>query len=518
MHVVLLDRQQRIIAHTFSDEYQRADEDERAIPYQTGGERRPLDDMISLWLPPVGEAPEVVRWQRAFYVHTTPLRDTLSWTLIIAEPVAPLQNEAFHLLILGLLSSSILVAVALLLANRMGNHLTAPLAQLATITTNVPTRLLQQHSLIWPESSVTEVNALTKNFRAMVDSLHDHVHALQEINATLEQRVQERTRELSESNARLAREILEHTTTEEMLAERTTRLEVVRAVTSDITRELELTMLLGLITRRAVELVRGTSGTTYLWDETTQTLAPHAWHGLGDWVRGVRVRLGDGVTGMVAQRREGLLVNDTLAGHTGKPLGAILSEPLLYRERLLGVITISNEHTGRTFGPQERDLLVLFAAQAAIAIENARLYEALEKRFVRLRTLTRLNQLISSSLAMDEVLREIARAAATLMEAPLVSFWVADNTTQTLLVRAFSDPLMGQDFPLVTVPFGHSGVGWVAVHQCPLHVPDISTDERVGTHPWFQRHGFTSVLALPIVFEGTLLAVLLLIGSQPFRF
>jgi signal transduction histidine kinase/DNA-binding response OmpR family regulator/HAMP domain-containing protein len=518
MHVALLDQQQHVITHLFSDARESPGAYARVLPYHTEGERRPLGDMIALWLPPVGEAPEIVRWQQAFYVYTTLLGGPPSWTLMVAEPVGPHQNEAYHLLLLGLLSSAMLVAVALVLTNLLSRRLTAPLAQLATITANVPARLLQQHSLVWPESSVTEVNALTNNFRTMVDSLHDHVYALQEINATLEQRVQERTRELSESNVRLAREILERTTTEEMLAERTTRLEVVRAVTSDITRELELTMLLGLITRRAVELVCGTSGTTYLWDETTQTLVPHAWHGLGDWVRGIRVRLGEGVTGMVAQRREGLLVDDMLTDHAGGPLCAILSEPLLYRERLLGVITINNERTGRTFGPQERDLLVLFAAQAAIAIENARLYEALEKRFARLRTLTRLNQFISSSLAMDEVLREIARAAATLMEAPLVSFWVADNTTQTLMVRAFSDPLMSQDFPLVTVPFGHGGVGWVAVHRCPLNVPDMSTDERVVAHPWFQKHGFTSVLALPIVFENTLLAVLLLIGSQPFRF
>jgi len=48
---------------------------------------------------------------------------------------------------------------------------------------------------------------------------------------------------------------------------------------------------------------------------------------------------------------------------------------LLYRERLVGVIAISNEGTGQGFTAPDRDLLALFAAQAAIAIENARLYE-----------------------------------------------------------------------------------------------------------------------------------------------
>src|SRR5262249_30313709 len=154
-------------------------------------------------------------------------------------------------------------------------------------------------------------------------------------------------------------------------------------------------------------------------------LVPRAWYGLGDWMAEVRVGLGEGVTGMVAQRREGVMVNDDQVSPTVGPLFAILSEPLLYRDRLLGVITINNEGTGRLFRASERDLLILFAAEAAIAIENARLYEALEARFARLRTLTRLNQLISSSLDIEEVLSEIAQAAATLMDALIVNFWIA---------------------------------------------------------------------------------------------
>jgi signal transduction histidine kinase/CheY-like chemotaxis protein len=92
----------------------------------------------------------------------------------------------------------------------------------------------------------------------------------------------------------------------------------------------------------------------------------------------VRVRLGEGVTGMVAQHRAGVMINDDQVSPTTGPLFAILAEPLVYRDRLLGVITINNEGTGRVFGTPERDLLTLFAAQAAIAIENARLYEAAE--------------------------------------------------------------------------------------------------------------------------------------------
>jgi PAS domain S-box-containing protein len=178
-------------------------------------------------------------------------------------------------------------------------------------------------------------------------------------------------------------DITEHRRAERALAERIKQAEAVRMVTAEVTRELDLTTLLGLITRRAVELIEAaTSGVVYLWDEAAKSLTVRAWHGRGEWMREVRLRLGEGIAGTVAQRREGLLVNDYRTSPYVNPLfmerlgsTAVLAEPLLYRERLVGVIAISNEGTGRLFTAQDRELLALFAAQAAVAIENARLYE-----------------------------------------------------------------------------------------------------------------------------------------------
>jgi signal transduction histidine kinase len=57
----------------------------------------------------------------------------------------------------------------------------------------------------------------------------------------------------------------------------------------------------------------------------------------------------------------------------------VLAEPLLYRDRLLGVLALNNRGTSRRFTDRDAELLRLFAAQAAIAIENARLYEQVRR-------------------------------------------------------------------------------------------------------------------------------------------
>ena len=410
----------------------------------------------------------------------------------------------------------LLAVLACLLAGLLGRRLLAPLAE---VTTHFLGKLLRHRAIAWPYSLVTDMEILTSTLRSMIDVLQHNVRAIQRTNETLELRIQERTQQLLEANTKLGQEIHQRAQTEELLAERTERLEAVQVVTGEITRELDLTVLLQVITRRAVELVCGTTGVTYLWDEATQTLIPRAWYGLGDWIESVRVGLGEGVTGMVAQHREGVIINDDQLSPTVGPLFAILSEPLVYRDHLLGVITINNEGTGRVFGAPERDLLTLFAAQAAIAIENARLYEALEARFARLRTLMRLTQFMSSSLDIKDVLGEIAQAAATLMDAAIVNFWIADTTTQTLHMRTSSNPVLGRAFAMRrTLAFGEGGIGWVALHRRPLNVPDVASDVRFIARAWFKQQGLTSFLALPIMLDGELLAVLALAGRQPFHF
>jgi PAS domain S-box-containing protein len=174
------------------------------------------------------------------------------------------------------------------------------------------------------------------------------------------------------------------------------QLEAVRAVSAEITRELDLSKVLQLITRHTEALIGSSSGTVWLWDEAEQVLSPQTWLSRGEWIRGRRLCLGEGVAGIVAQRREGLIVNEYQRWPQALPfvlergrITAVMAEPLLYHEQLLGVLAVDNEGTDRAFTAEDGDLLALFASHAAIAIQNAQLFEQVQAARERLENLSR---------------------------------------------------------------------------------------------------------------------------------
>jgi PAS domain S-box-containing protein len=141
---------------------------------------------------------------------------------------------------------------------------------------------------------------------------------------------------------------------------------------------------------------------------------------------------------------------------------------------------------------------------------------AADRRLARLRGLARLSGVIGASLDPDQVLSEIARAAAQLMEAPAVGLWVADETARTLEPRAFSDERLAASYTRRRIGFDEGLPGWVATHRQALVVPDVFADGRILAVDWFRQHGLRSAYVVPIVHQGQLLGVLALNGRAPF--
>lgn len=306
---------------------------------------------------------------------------------------------------------------------------------------------------------------------------------------------------------------------QQALALRTEQLEAVRAVTAEIAQELDVTRLLELITHRAVDLVGARHGSIRLWDETEQVLVPKAWTGAGSGRVVLRLRLGEGVAGMAAERREGVIVNDVESSPDVRPVlmegtihPAILAEPLLSRDRLLGVLAVVRDAPMAGFTDEDRQLIALFAGQAAIAIENTRLHEAAVRHGTQMEALLRSFQSVTSGLDLRQILDRIIAEAARIANTPHVKILLLDQATQGLRVASAQGGTVQPDFP---ASLGRSLSGTVAATGQPLFVAD-SQDESQNPNAAFDRQkGLRTYLGLPIKGRHGILGVLTFNTADP---
>jgi PAS domain S-box-containing protein len=155
---------------------------------------------------------------------------------------------------------------------------------------------------------------------------------------------------------------------------------------ADLSAELELPRVLQAVLRRAVSLLGVTGGEVAIYEEESQELQVVASQNIGKESTGTRLKLGEGAMGSVARTHEPLIIPSyhewlgRSAKYADVTVHSVMAAPLLIGRRLVGAIATVHSDPERVFGPEDLRLLNLFAPQAAIAIENARLYTAAQRQ------------------------------------------------------------------------------------------------------------------------------------------
>src|SRR5439155_1696502 len=110
---------------------------------------------------------------------------------------------------------------------------------------------------------------------------------------------------------------------------------------------------------------------------------------------------------------------------------------------------------------------------------------------------------------------QIAAAAVRLTDARCVSLWVADEASRTVELRACSDAAIGAGHPSPRLGYGQGVAGWVTLHDEPIKADDLSRTPMIARE-WYAAHGLRNLYALPIVYQDSVVGVLVLMGEQPF--
>jgi signal transduction histidine kinase len=198
---------------------------------------------------------------------------------------------------------------------------------------------------------------------------------------------------------------------------RARQLGAINEVSRQLASELHVENLLDLITSSAVDILNAEAGSLLLTvdDNSGDLEFKIAVGSSGQDLVGRRFPAGRGLVGEVATSGKPLIVND--ASHDprwggeqtkgGFSTNAVLAVPLVAKNRIVGVLEVLNKKDGTTYGQEDADLLTTFAGQAAIAIENARLFEMtdlqLTQRVDELQTLERIDVELNRSLELSTV-------------------------------------------------------------------------------------------------------------------
>src|SRR3989441_8366092 len=211
----------------------------------------------------------------------------------------------------------------------------------------------------------------------------------------------------------------------------------------------------------------------------------------------IRIKVGEGVTGLAAQRREAVLVGDVTTDP--RYISAVpdvrseLAVPLIVKNKLIGVIDIESPQPDH-FTEEHKRILTLIASRMAVGIENARLYTRTTRQA---RTLLLLNEIaceLTSILNLDELLKRIAELLSRLIDYQMFSILLLDAAGEKLQHR-FSLRFQENIHLKHDIALGQGVVGHVAQHKHAVLVPDVSRDPRyISVNPETR-----SELAVPLI-------------------
>jgi NtrC-family two-component system sensor histidine kinase KinB len=238
----------------------------------------------------------------------------------------------------------------------------------------------------------------------------------------------------------------------------------------------------------------------------------------------LRVTLERGLAGWVVRKRQAVLVADTslderwLARRYEPDAQAsprsVVSAPLLVRDRLVGVITLSHKDAG-FFTEDHLALVQAIADQAGISVLNARLYAESQRQARVMSALAESAAAITASLNLEDVLVRILEQISSALQVPAVSLALIDPQGEALIFKAAIG--WGKEQTVSTrIKLGQGVAGWAAQEGRGIVVADVRKEARYDPEVE-ERTGIPvqSLACAPIRSRGQVIGVLEALHPEP---
>jgi signal transduction histidine kinase len=274
-----------------------------------------------------------------------------------------------------------------------------------------------------------------------------------------------------------------------------------------LTSELSLDALLQRIVQTAAELTGARYAALGVIDRSGQALErflttgidEETYAAIGDLPRG-RGILGVLIRDAQPLRLEEIARDPRSVGFPANhpPMTSFLGVPIVLRGVAYGNLYLTEKRSG-PFTAEDEELTRLLAAQAAVAIENARLYESSTRWLRQLQSLNEIGNALTSEIELDPLLAIIARNLRELVEARLVIIALPDSG-EVLRVAA-ADGENAAAATSLKLALGASKAGRVLKRGRSERVDSVLDDPEIDRE-FTRRLGVTSALYAPLIVQG----------------
>ena len=270
------------------------------------------------------------------------------------------------------------------------------------------------------------------------------------------------------------------------------RKELLEEVSPRIGQSLDARRILATVADETLRVIDYQHFRLYRWDERAERLIlvksvarTKPYTGI-EWET-LRPGLGEGISGLAAQRRRSVLVADASRDPrvlyppgASRPAESMLSVPLITGDRLIGVMTLS--HLGpNSLVDDDQRLMEAIAAQTALALTNAEQYSEAEQT---IQALTALEALVPGTAREEEsvVSQRIVRAFTELSAADMISLRILDPADRRYHIAGAGGsigPDPSENFKAVHQPLDPREVAWLADSRLPAQAVDTQTDPKL---------------------------------------
>ena len=430
----------------------------------------------------------------------------LRWLMFVELPI----DEAYAPLYESIKRSSYLLMGGLMLAFLAGLFLARKMI--------IPIQKLREGAAQIGSGNLEQRIAIKTGdeLELLADQFNDMAGRLEESYAGLEQKVEQRTHELSES-----------------LAQQTATSEVLQVISSSPG---ELDPVFQTMLENATRICEARFGSMLLREgDTLRRVALHnapaefvEFHKRTPVVnRESAAALAELLTKQQLTHIPDIAVsdpNDPIAKFAGAR--TLLIVPMLKEEEMIGAIGIYRQEV-RPFTDKQIELVRNFAAQAVIAIENVRLLNELRARtdelarsVGELQALGEVSQAVNSTLDLEQVLTTIVQRAVELSRTDAGAIYVFDEERQEFKLRAtygMSDEMI----VAITdrrISTGDAHIGPAATERRPIQVADIEKELLTPVNEINLREGFRAVLIMPLLRPDSIVGALVVRRKSPGEF